>query len=449
MNTNPNATVQSSKAQNPAAWPFLLLIATLPIVWPFNFRLAGLVVPIADLVFVVAGCAWLFGIITKKTRICWSWFYLPLAFYLVALILSTMASVNPRFSAIKLIGKIYLIGLAVLSFNLIRSTSFMRRSVAAWQAGTIATVVCSLAGVFLFYVGLKNRSVNLVLHGYGSLPQGNYPRIQGFFEYPAMLCNYLSVSLMLALMMWSAGWLPTRWLRPLCIGILVTSLFTFTPGLGGMALSLGIWLSLYLKEHNRSKLARIALVGAIAIAIAVFAASAVTLFSYSPTGTESPLAHAEVKASHRAMAWQTAFRTFKQHPIFGRGVGMPVSSATYVNPSGRRETLTDAHNTYLSVAGESGLLGMLAFGGIIVFLFRGISPLQLTGPINLVIKTYLMLALVDAFLFQSLVGSFEDTRHLWVLFGMLAATKEGLSKTSELLALTNSHTAETPKADSI
>jgi len=260
------------------------------------------------------------------------------------------------------------------------------------------------------------------------LPRGNYPRIQGFFEYPAMLCNYLSVSLM----MWSAGWLPARWVRLLSIAILITGLFTFTPGLGGMVLSLGIWLWLYLKERNRTKQASLALVAAFTLAIAVFAASALTLFSYSPQGTQSPLAHAQLKASHRVIAWQTAFETFVQHPILGRGVGMPVSSASYVNPSGGRETLTDAHNSYLSLAGESGLLGLLAFLGILIFLVRGVGPLRLSGPLEVVIKTYLFLALIDAVLFQGLVGSFEDTRHLWVLFGMLAAVKEGLSETSDI-----------------
>jgi O-antigen ligase len=382
-------------------------------------------VSLADLVFVVAGCAWIFGLITKRTRIYWSWFYVPLGLYLIVLSLSALASVNQHLSAIKLIGKIYLIALAILSFNVVRSTGFMRRTAAAWQVGTIATIVGSFVGIVLFYAGLKNPAFNRVLHGYGSLPKGNYPRISGLFDYAAMLCNYLSVSLMLALMMWSVGWLTTRWLRPLIIGILGTSLFTFTPSLGGVPLSLGIWLCLYLKERGRPMLARIALVGAIALAISVFAASAVTFYSYTWDGTESPAAHAELKASRRTIAWQTAFQTFKQYPILGRGVGLPVSSAPYVNPSGGRGTLTDAHNTYLSLAGESGLLGILAFGGIIVFLFWGWAPLQLTGPVNLVIKTYLILALVDAFLFQSLVGSFEDTRHLWVLFGMLAATKEG------------------------
>jgi len=253
---------------------------------------------------------------------------------------------------------------------------------------------------------------------------------------------------MLALMMWSLGWLTTRWLRPLVIGILVAAMLTFTPGLGGMPLSLGIWLWLYLKERGRIRLARVAIAGAIVVSITVFAASAVTLFSASPEGTESPLAHAELKPSRRAIAWQTAFETFKQYPLLGRGVGVPVSFAPYVNPSGGRGTLTDAHNTYLSLAGESGLLGLLAFAGIIVFLLRGLSPLQLSGPIRLVVKTYLTLALVDAFIFQGLVGSFEDTRHMWVLFGMLAATKEGWGETGELRVRTNPHTAEIPKADS-
>jgi len=426
--SNPSFPDLSAESQTPASWVFLLLIAALPIVWPFSFRWRGLVVSLVDPIFVLAGCAWIFGVITKRTRIYWSWFYLPLGFYLIILSLSALASVNQQLSAVKLVGKIYLVALAVLSFNLIRSTGFMRRTAAAWQLGTIVTIVGSLAGIVLFYAGLKNPAANRVLHGYGSLPKGNYPRIAGLFDYAAMLCNYLSVSLMLALMMWSLGWLTTRWLRPLMIGILGISLFTFTPGLGGVPLSLGIWLCLYLKERGRPLLARIALVGAIALAVTALAASAVTFYSYTWDGTESPAAHSELKASRRAIAWQTAFETFKQYPILGRGVGLPVSSAPYVNPSGGRGTLTDAHNTYLSLAGESGLFGILAFGGIIVFLLWRVSPLQLNGPINVVIKTYLVLALVDAFLFQSLIGSFEDTRHLWVLFGMLAATKEGFEK---------------------
>jgi len=419
---------RSAKSQTPAAWIFLLLIVALPIVWPFSFRWRELDVSIADAIFVLAGCAWLLGLITRKTEVYWSWFYLPLGIYLIVLILSALASVNPHVSATKLLGKIYLIGLAVLSFNVIRSTAFMRRTAVAWQIGTILTVIGSFVGVVLFYAGLKNPTVNRVLHGYGSLPAGNYPRIAGLFGYSAMLCNYLSVSLMLALMMWTLGWLTTRWLRPLCVGIAATSLLTFTPGLGGVPLSVGIWLWLYLKEHARPMLARFVLVGGIAAAITVFATGAVIIFSHAPNGTESPAAYSELKPSRRAIAWQTAFETFKHYPILGRGVGMPVSSAPYVNPSGGRGTLTDAHNTYLSLAGESGLLGILAFAGIIVFLFWRFWPLQLSGPINLVINTYLILALVDAFLFQSLVGSFEDTRHLWVLFGMLAATKEGFER---------------------
>lgn len=36
------------------------------------------------------------------------------------------------------------------------------------------------------------------------------------------------------------------------------------------------------------------------------------------------------------------------------------------------------------------------------------------------IHTTLAVALIAGFLYQTLSGSFEDTRHMWVLFGMLA-----------------------------
>src|SRR5437764_7147647 len=125
-----------------------------------------------------------------------------------------------------------------------------------------------------------------------------------------------------------------------------------------------------------------------------------------------PLAHMQLQPSHRALAWKTAFETFRHHWLFGRGVGMDVASATYVNPSGRKETLTDAHNTYLSVAGESGLVGLLTFGVVIGFFLKRLSPLRLKAPPEVLMKTYLMLAFISAFLYQSFVGSFEDSRHL-------------------------------------
>src|SRR5438876_7725507 len=134
-------------------WLYLALLASLPIVRPFNIRVSGLVVPIADFIFVLCASVWLFELATGRASIRWSWFYAPMVLYLVAMVISALASANPRFSAVKLLGKIYLVGLAVLSFNLIRSSASLRRAITAWQVGTVITVAASLLGIVLFYFG--------------------------------------------------------------------------------------------------------------------------------------------------------------------------------------------------------------------------------------------------------------------------------------------------------
>ena len=204
-----------------------------------------------------------------------------------------------------------------------------------------------------------------------------------------MLCNYLSISFILALMMWSAGSLSTRWLWVFGIAISIVVAFTLTPELGGFALGFGIWLWLELTARGRAQLGRAALTLGIGLGLAAFIAAAVTLFSYNPAGTEAPLFQSHITPSPRALAWRTSFETFSRHPIFGRGVGLPVAYVSHVNPSGLRETLTDAHNTFLSIMGESGLVGLLTFGSIIAFLLRGVSPLRLRGPRGAIITSCL------------------------------------------------------------
>ena len=397
---------------------YLAFLVFLPVLYPLRVKFYGLVVAPADALFAGAAVAWLVGLARGKARLRRSWFYLPLALYLVAAICSAAASEEPARSAVKLAGKVYLISIAALTFNLVTSPALMRRAAGAWLVGTALTVAACLAGIVLFYAGFRGP-YNFALHSYGSLPHGHYPRVDGFFEYAAMLCNYLDVSFAVALVMLSAGWLSARWARPLIVSIWVAAAFTLTPGIGGLALITGLWLGRRLNRTGRRGWGKLAVAWGCAAALAFFAAAALVLFSFGPEGAEVPLVRGRVEPSHRAEAWQTAFETFKQHPVFGRGVGTEVSSAGFIDFSGRRVRLTDAHNTYLSVAGETGLVGLVTFGGILVFLLSGGSH---SGR---ALKTYLVLGLVGAFFYEGLVGSFEDARHVWALFGLIAAAREG------------------------
>jgi hypothetical protein len=238
---------------------FLILVALLPIMQPLYADFLGHIVYSADLLFVLTAFAWLIALLTRRVRLRRSWFYLPLALYFGALVASTAASVDRRASAIKLLGEIYLIGLAVLTFNLVTTVPTMRRVAGAWLVGTAITVVASLAGIGLFYAGVREHEINWVLAGYGSLPPGNYPRSRGLFLNMNMLCNYLGISFFIALVAWSLGWLKPLGFRLQATGVWVVTGFTVSPGLGGLLLGTALWFALRVRGTSRRPLGRLAL----------------------------------------------------------------------------------------------------------------------------------------------------------------------------------------------
>lgn len=400
-------------------WLFAAFVASLPFPSLFQPAFLGSSVQISDLIFLIALFFWAVAVGRGKRTIRWSWIYLPLAAYAVAVTVSTIASADVSLSRAKLSGKFYLIGIAVLAFNIIASTAVFKKILQAWIAGAVLSLLLCLIGIILFYAGLKDPALNLVVYPtFGSLPVGNYPRISGFFYFPAMLCNFLSVSWMFAILMISVGWVKIAKFRVIAGALWIVNFFTLTPGIGGIFLSTGWFLNN--KIANRFWRRAALFIGVAGAAAFLFIAS-VTFVAHSPTGSTVPLANGEVSPSHRAMAWRTAFATFLQNPIFGRGVGVAVSDARYTDPSGENQLLADAHNTYLSVLGETGLAGFLTFFSIVGFIVYGLLRNADEDEFSSIVKFCLLLAFADAVFYQGLTGSYEDTRHLWALFGIAAA----------------------------
>lgn len=401
----------------PDQWLHLALVSSLPIVWPYTTTFFDLVVTMSDFVFVGAALAWILAVVNGRTGIRWSPFYRPLGLYFGAILASVIASADPGRSAVKLCAEAYLIGLAVLTFNLVTSLSLMRETLRAWLVGTGLTVFAGLLGIGLFYLGLKARTVNPMLSIFGSLPHGDYPRIQALFANPNMLCTFLVVSLMFVLAMRALRWLGFWSSCVLTLGIWITSIFTASPGLGGLFLSTGFWIWVRLKRTRATRVGQWCLAGSGLVALVFLAATTISPVS---------LGHGtlRVEPSSRVLAWQSAFATFRRQPLFGRGVGMEVASVHSLNVNGEDEYVTDAHNVWLSLAGQEGILGLLAFASIVYYLVRGVLPIDPSNTPHAIMKTALAAAFLGGFLYPSLSGSFENTRHVWILFGLLAAVRE-------------------------
>ncbi len=404
---------------------FLLLIISLPLIRPFNTEIFGLQVPYTDFIFLAVFAFWLLALIRGEAQFKFDKFYLFIAFYGFALTISTIFSIQPQKSVFKLLGEFYLFALAILTLNLVQDKTFYKQIVIAWLVGTSLTILASMCGFVLFYLGYKTQADNYFLSHFGSLPAGNYPRIHALFANANMMCNFLNVSLLLAVLAERLNWLKQIWARILQIGILLAAIFTFSAGLGGMILSLGIWYWAIFKTKQKRFFSTVVLVCAIIFSLFVFAS---TLISPDTNNTTQefavPLTDKKFEASVRVLVWENSLENFARFPFFGKGTGTDAATLRYETLSGDRQILLDAHNNWLNILGQTGLFGLFAFILLNAFLIaRCRFRFNELNEQNL-IHLGLSCAFVGAFLYQGLSGSFEDARHLWILFGLLVAKSE-------------------------
>jgi hypothetical protein len=417
------ADVRQPKGFERAALAALaLFVLAQPLFMP-SLAIGGLRVIAADLLY--AGvAALLLASLTGGVRPRWDRAFLPLAGWLAAMALSALLSIEPRRSAFKLATEIYLVSIPVAAVQLVRSEAALKRLIQAWLAAAAGVAMLGVLALGLFFLAPRHWLLDYLLNPKGTLPPGPYPRFNLSFTHPAMLGLYMSVSIPILLGAARAGWVAKRLAWPLLALMLLAAAFSLTPGLGGLLLALGLWTWLT-RRGERPWLARAGLAAGTAAALAMMAAAIVTPYLH-PTapflihlpglGTLAP--------SARLMFWIDAARTFLAHPLVGQGIGTDPVSVLYQNPSGGRAVWHDAHQTWLSVAAQTGIAGLLAFGWLTVQMLRRLAarPWPVQGPGA--VRTALAIAWLQAWLWQGLVGSFEDSRCLWLLLGLtLAAFK--------------------------
>jgi O-antigen ligase len=416
-----SATTSSGSAATPASSHrlfraasglFLVYLAVLPFAGLVAITISGANVYLPDFLFPVILLLLIAeALAAKAPRL--SRFHLVLGMYVAAIAISALLSGQVLHQLLRAAGEAYLVLIAVAADRLTVNSDSLRRQVQVWVIAAAATAAISIAVVVLFFTGMDVYT-RFILVGHGSLPEVRFPRIAGFFLFPNMYCNYLNVSLILALLAASLSWFSQRIAKLVIVLIAVAAFFTLSPGLGGIALAAGLWLWI---RHRGSHIAKLSLLAGIIIAATFFLAASVRLFTPIPSVIQSPLLQGKFGPSQRILCWASALHTFSAHPLFGAGPATEVASVDNLRPDGAVEHLTDAHNTWLSIAAHDGILGLAAFVALIIYLLRGIS---LRSPANLPTAA-LAIALVTGLLFQGWHGSFEHARHLWVVMGWLAA----------------------------
>jgi putative inorganic carbon (hco3(-)) transporter len=393
---------------------FLALVASLPVMQPVLLGVATHAIPIADFIFVLAAVAAALDVVLGRRSLPRSRVLGWIALYGTALFASAALSPERGRSFVKFAGDCYLFGLTALVLFHVRSIDALRRALLAWLTGLVVTIVAAFAGLGLFAAGVTDPKRNLTLSIHGSLPEGGYPRVMGLFLNPNMYCAYMVASLALVIAMCRAGWMKPRTAAVVGAAVAAAAFWSLSPGLGGLLLvvAFAAWTKW---KDSWPGLARAAVIAGVAGAAAFLGAATV-----SPQPGSSLLV-GPLRASSRVLASVGALRTVPAHPWFGKGLGLEVVDIGYRNPSGIYELLTDAHNTWLSILAQSGLFGLVTFVALVVALLRGASLHASASPLDRV-RSGVTMAFAAGFLYQSLTGSFENTRHVWVLIGLLAST---------------------------
>lgn len=405
----------------------------LTIVWALIFSLAfmqpaipllGYIAVPTDFLFVAAALAWLWALGTGRITFIKDSAYWWLAFYFAAALASAIAADTPARSAPALLKNLYLLSLPVLIVNLVRTSEDFRTAIRWWLAGTAIVALVGTASLVLFLADPGSPLLEYTRFHFGTLPPGDYPRLRLTFLNANMACNYLTVSLVLLLVARRLAWVGPVQFYVLLAGIAIGAALTISPGLGGVILAIGVWAWL-LERERRPALAKLFLGGGLLAALLFVVAMAVTPIVHptAPFLIRVPLIGIDLAPSGRLMTWIEAVRNFLADPLLGRGIGADAVDVRYQSPSGSLQTLTDAHNVFLSVAVQGGIAGLAALIAILVFVVRRTLPLRLLPGDRNVAAVGLGAAFLIAFAYEGLGGSFEDARHLWVLFGLVLVAR--------------------------
>ncbi|HEX8031323.1 MAG TPA: O-antigen ligase family protein, partial [Vicinamibacterales bacterium] len=313
--------------------------------------------------------------------------------------------------------------LGLLSAHYCRQFEMRRSIVVAWIAGTAVTIAACVAGVMLF---LARAPINPFLYGFGSLPPGPYPRVMGLFVNANMLCSYLSAAGVMILASERARLIRSTVARPAVVAVGLAAVLTFSPNLGGLALAFSLWFAATMPSEHQGRAAIIRWGGTAAAVGFVLA----ILLSPTLLTTAEASVWTSIEPSSRVQTWIEATKVFLTSPWVGAGPGADVAHVSYINASSGSELLTDAHNTWLSVLAHTGVFGFIPFAvatGMLMARMRRTLDVTPQGAW----RSGLELAFLSSLLYPSLSGSFEDSRHVWVLMGMVHAAQTPASVTAK------------------
>ena len=297
----------------------------------------------------IALLGWVWKVIAKRS-FGWehSFFELPVLVYLSAFVISIIFSQN-RIKSLVSLGDEWLLVIPFLLINNLKDEGFIKKLV---NLIFLISGIVALYAIWQHYTGidlLRHQQIDpsfiLPYKKYRSIAFFDLPLTYGFY---AMLMGILSFCL--------GSWEKrTSWkifYFTVATLTITANFFTYTRSTLYAQIFAFIIYFIFFKSRNKTR------------EILAVAGYLVLIYLIDPQILGRSLIAAQAgsfeQADIRSLIWSTSFNIFKDHPIFGIGFGnFPIFYQRYLKVSS--EIFGHAHNDFLNVAVNAGIVGFLAF----------------------------------------------------------------------------------------
>ncbi len=398
-------------------WGLYALIFALP----FNgthivgqLRLTELITLVLILVYVIQ---WILG--RRPTRIPLGTLFIVLSFFLFVNALSMWNALLPLTSVKRVFILGYLILTAYLIGQVVETEKILRGVVRAFL---MCATIFGAYGVYQFF----SPAYRIVAFSNVWNVSG-LPRITLFYGDPNLLSGYLLINILLCLALFYNGVERKSWWLRLALPLsIIDMLLTFSRS-GVIAAAVGGVVLLAMNSNPTVLKQTGKVLGALILALViVYSASSQVRNAIAPAISRlTRLTDTSVDSvGARVVAYQEALNMAADHPIIGIGPDMFPYEYDVRTGITAPEPHVVPHNLILEILAEKGILGLLAFFGIMGTLFYklivALKATPKTASFHRAVLQWITVSLI-AFLIHTLflTGLYEV--YLWVLIGLAYA----------------------------
>jgi O-antigen ligase len=365
----------------------------------------------ADVFAAVSVIACLFW--AGSTRHRWRFVYaLPMALFLAAGVVGAVAGPVPAQGIVAIGQDVFLLAWCWAVVNICQSSERLRVLLTTW-------VYSSIAWATLLFVGLALGSAFLTGH---SSRDGS--RTALMFGDPNVSANYYCLSIMI---IWASARPRSRTFRILAYALLVAALISTGSNSGIVSLSVAVGvagaLGIYRRAGAVPALAAVAFISVFAYFVAVH----VSIRDFQERAHSSRYAfirdgvgRGEVSVSQRSDLVHESIPLYESGGPLGQG---PVSTKPRLE-SEMAPFVKEAHDDYVAALLERGVLGFGALALLVATLvFQSFSVVaRMRDRFHAaVVKPNALVGALIGTLVASTVYELLHVRHVWALFGLVAA----------------------------